>query len=185
MIAMVETQLTKDAVPDWLIVSFCVSTTILIAVHLFALLVSICILPNLEVKWGQVIIHYNHIFKKPTNKSRGQMGSSCITLQSTTKSRVQMEWNHRLFSLFLHFALIFCSILTIFTIFLPFEILLLWLFSLCLIEIQFAMIQPKLVKFRPFFFEGKTNVRELYLPLMNNHCYRLNFNFNFRNQGLR
>ncbi len=49
MIAMVETQLTKDAVPDWLIVAFCISTTILIAVHLFALLVSICILPNLEV----------------------------------------------------------------------------------------------------------------------------------------
>ncbi|XP_075260259.1 calcium release-activated calcium channel protein 1-like [Convolutriloba macropyga] len=48
MIAMVETQLTKDAVPDWLIVSFCISTTILIAVHLFALLISICILPNLE-----------------------------------------------------------------------------------------------------------------------------------------
>ena len=80
MIAMVETQLTKDAVPDWLIVSFCVSTTILIAVHLFALLVSICILPNLEVKWDQVIIHYNHIFKKPTTKSRGQMGSSYNTL---------------------------------------------------------------------------------------------------------
>ena len=47
------------------------------------------------------------------------------------------------------------------------------------------MIQPKLVKFRPFFFSRKTiNVRELYLSLTNNRCYRLNFNFQNQKSGV-
>ncbi|XP_065663930.1 protein orai-3 [Hydra vulgaris] len=49
MVAMVEITITeKDVIPPVLWVLFSILTTVLISVHVFALMISVCILPNIE-----------------------------------------------------------------------------------------------------------------------------------------
>ncbi|KAK5638016.1 hypothetical protein RI129_012311 [Pyrocoelia pectoralis] len=49
MIAMVELQINEGtSVPEWLFVMFSVCTTVLVAVHIFALMISTYILPNID-----------------------------------------------------------------------------------------------------------------------------------------
>ncbi|OQV17107.1 putative Calcium release-activated calcium channel protein 1 [Hypsibius exemplaris] len=50
MVAMVEVSLDKETLKDreGLVIAFCVCTTLLVAVHMLSLMISTCILPNLE-----------------------------------------------------------------------------------------------------------------------------------------
>ncbi|XP_038053828.1 protein orai-2-like [Patiria miniata] len=48
MVALVEIQFAETGIPEGLMIAFSVCTTLLVVVHMFALLISTCILPNIE-----------------------------------------------------------------------------------------------------------------------------------------
>lgn len=63
MVAMVEVQLNQpnqSHVPQEMLIAFAVCTTLLVAVHMLALMISTCILPNMDAVCNLHSIHYVH-----------------------------------------------------------------------------------------------------------------------------
>ncbi|XP_065201603.1 calcium release-activated calcium channel protein 1-like [Planococcus citri] len=61
MVAMVEVNLDpNDKVPGEMLIAFTVCTTLLVAVHMLALMISTCILPNVEAVCSLNNVHFVH-----------------------------------------------------------------------------------------------------------------------------
>lgn len=67
MVAMVEIQIDEN-IPPGLLVAFAVCTVLLIAVHMLALMISTCILPNVEAVANLHIQSHNTVFESPHTK---------------------------------------------------------------------------------------------------------------------
>jgi len=67
MVILVEIQIDKN-IPPGLLVSFVVCTVLLIAVHMLALMISTCILPNVEAVSNLHIQGPNTVFESPHSK---------------------------------------------------------------------------------------------------------------------
>lgn len=83
MVAMVEINLdgNQQPLPSFLCIIFSVMTTILISVHVFALMISVCILPNLETV-DQLNKTDKHFFKIPP----------CDSPHTALRSYVEVAW---------------------------------------------------------------------------------------------
>ncbi|KAL3272272.1 hypothetical protein HHI36_022752 [Cryptolaemus montrouzieri] len=70
MVAMVELQINEPTdVPEWLFVIFAVCTTILVSVHIFALMISTYILPNIDAIAKMEICEW--VSESPHERMRG------------------------------------------------------------------------------------------------------------------
>jgi len=67
MVAMVEIQI-DDSIPAGLLVAFAVVTTLLIAVHMLALMISTCILPNVEAVANLHLQTHSTVLESPHTK---------------------------------------------------------------------------------------------------------------------
>lgn len=67
MVAMVEINITKD-IPMFLLITFAVCTVLLIAVHMLALMISTCILPNVEAVANLHFQTQKTVFESPHTK---------------------------------------------------------------------------------------------------------------------
>lgn len=67
MVAMVEIQI-DEAIPQSLLVAFAVCTVLLIAVHMLALMISTCILPNVEAVANLHLQTPSTVFESPHSK---------------------------------------------------------------------------------------------------------------------
>ncbi|KAF5301947.1 hypothetical protein FQR65_LT08682 [Abscondita terminalis] len=77
MVAMVEVQLqTPTTIPSAVLVTFAIITTLLVAVHMLALMISTCILPNIEAICSMDAIHL--VEESPTRNCIAW--SACIIL---------------------------------------------------------------------------------------------------------
>jgi len=67
MVAMVEIQIDKE-IPQSLLIAFAVCTVLLIAVHMLALMISTCILPNVEAVANLHLQTPSTVFESPHSK---------------------------------------------------------------------------------------------------------------------
>merc|ERR1719400_1341212 len=67
MVAMVEIQIDKE-IPQSLLIAFAVCTVLLIAVHMLALMISTCILPNVEAVSNLHLQTPSTVFESPHSK---------------------------------------------------------------------------------------------------------------------
>merc|ERR550519_1503004 len=82
MVAMVEINLERD-IPGVLFIVFSVMTTILISVHVFALMISVCILPNIETV-GQLNRHHR------VEPSAGML--PCDSPHTALRNYIEIAW---------------------------------------------------------------------------------------------
>ncbi|KAG8233434.1 hypothetical protein J437_LFUL013428 [Ladona fulva] len=90
MVAMVELQINEPTnVPEWLFVLFAVCTTVLVSVHIFALMISTYILPNVDA-----VSKMQHL-ASPGGKDSGSHGDSGNILESPherMRGFIELAW---------------------------------------------------------------------------------------------
>lgn len=85
MVAMVEINLDGNKpIPSFLCIIFSVMTTILISVHVFALMISVCILPNLET--------VDQLNKRDCCSDAKKPVISCDSPHTALRSYIEVAW---------------------------------------------------------------------------------------------